>query len=143
MTRGVGGRSDRDILSRVMRFLVLALVSHLPSGARTSFSGSILCCFGIFDVGEYAGAITSNANPPEHEVLSIEALSGRVEKYTAERNWDYLRESGSKSFLYRAWVHRYVSAEQYYWGIVVLLVFGSGLLFVGLVRESLLEKKRL
>lgn len=89
------------------------------------------------------GAITSNANPPEHEVLALEALSGKVEKYTAERNWDYLHESGSKSFLYRAWAHRYVSAEQYYWGIVVLLVFGSGLLFVGLVRESLLEKKRL
>lgn len=89
------------------------------------------------------GAITSNANPPEHEVLVLESLSGKVEKYTAERNWDYLHESGSKSFLYQSWAHRYVSAEQYYWGIVALLVFGSGLLCVGMIRENVLEKHRL
>ena len=41
----------------------------------------------------------------------LESLSGKVEKYTAERNWDYLHESGLKSFLYQSWAHRYVSAS--------------------------------
>ncbi|QQR77291.1 MAG: hypothetical protein IPJ67_04070 [Candidatus Moraniibacteriota bacterium] len=89
------------------------------------------------------GAITSSANPPQHEVLAIEALSGKVEKYTAERNWDYLHENGSKSFVYQVWANRHMSADQYYWGIVSVLLFGAGIFFVGIVRESLLEKKRL
>jgi hypothetical protein len=66
-----------------------------------------------------------------------------VEKYTPERNWDYLHENGSKSFVYQVWGHRYFSAEQYYWLVVAALLSGSGVLLVGIVREGLLEKKRL
>lgn len=88
------------------------------------------------------GALTSNANPPEHEVLAIEALSRKVEKYTPERNWDYLHEKGSKSFVYQVWGHRYFSAEQYYWLVVAALLSGSGVLLVGIGHEGFLEKKR-
>ena len=89
------------------------------------------------------GALTSSANPPEREVLAIEALSRKVEKYTPERNWDYLHENGSKSFIYQVWGRRYLSAEQYYWLVVAALLVGSGALLVGIVSEGLLEKKRL
>jgi hypothetical protein len=47
------------------------------------------------------GAITSSANPPEVDVLALEKLSGQVQKYTYERNWDFLSTGHSKSFIFQ------------------------------------------
>ncbi|MBI4129954.1 hypothetical protein HY468_01410, partial [Candidatus Roizmanbacteria bacterium] len=46
------------------------------------------------------GALTTNRNPPKVEILGLEALSGREEKYSYDRNFQYLQESGLKSFVY-------------------------------------------
>lgn len=61
------------------------------------------------------GALTTSANPPKTEVLALEKLSGRQEKYTFERNIDYLKQSGSKSFAYNTWFKKYVSPLEYFW----------------------------
>lgn len=74
------------------------------------------------------GALTTNRNPPKVEVLALEKLSGVEEKYTVERNWDYLKHT-SKSFVYQTFAKDKISAVQYFYillglsiGIVTLLL---------------------
>lgn len=74
------------------------------------------------------GAITSSANPPQVEVLNLEKLSGLVQKYTYERNWDFLRSGNSKSFVYQTLAKNYLTALQYYEILVGLIVFAGLLL---------------
>ena len=60
------------------------------------------------------GAITTSALPPQVEVLNLEKLSGLVQKYTYERNWDLLLTGDSKSFVYQAFLKNYISSFQFY-----------------------------
>lgn len=75
------------------------------------------------------GAVTSIANPPKAEVLALEKQSRQVQKYTYERNEDFLGGSlGSKSFVYQAWAKHSMSARTYH-----AIVFGLGLAIALLV----------
>lgn len=79
------------------------------------------------------GAVTSIANPPKTEILSLEKQSGREEKYTYKRNEDFLdNESGSKAFVYQVWAKERLTAREYHG-----LVFGLGLaaVFIVLITE--------
>jgi hypothetical protein len=72
------------------------------------------------------GAVTSIANPPKTEILSLEKQSGRVQKYTYERNEDFLdNQTGSKTFVYQNWAKQMVTAREYH-----RIVFGLGLLAI-------------
>jgi hypothetical protein len=71
------------------------------------------------------GAITSSANPPQVEVLNLEKVSGTVQKYTYERNWDFLRNGNSKSFVYQTVAKNYLSSVQYYEVLVGLLILAG------------------
>lgn len=77
------------------------------------------------------GAITTSAIPPKVEVLNLEKLSGLVQKYTYERNWDILVSGNSKSFIYQIFAKDYLSSIQYYQLIVVpiFLVIGGLILY--------------
>jgi hypothetical protein len=73
------------------------------------------------------GALTSLANPPKAEVLELEKRTGREQKYTHERNLEFLRESGSKSFAFNGGLKSLLTAEDY-WRIYiacVLIAFGA------------------
>jgi hypothetical protein len=80
------------------------------------------------------GAVTTNANPPQVEVLNLEKLLGKEQKYTFERNWQYLHEAGSKTFVFQVFANRFLTAVQYYF-VVLALVWG-GMLY-SLIRLSL------
>lgn len=67
------------------------------------------------------GAITSNKIPPQIEVLAMEALSGKEEKYTFARDYDYLVSGKTKSFIYNQFVHGYMTPYIYYISIVSML----------------------
>lgn len=71
------------------------------------------------------GAITSSANPPQVEVLALEKVSGMVQKYTYERNWDFLRSGNSKSFVYQTYAKNYFTATQYYEILVGLIILAG------------------
>ncbi len=90
------------------------------------------------------GAITSSANPPRVEVLNLEKLSGKVQKYTPERNWDFLHgDIGSKSFVYQAWAkQRGVTAPEYYYSLLGLILTTATLLTGWLLAEKLLTRKK-
>jgi len=68
------------------------------------------------------GAITSSANPPQSEVLELEKLSGLVQKYTWERNWDFLVSGNSKSFVFQTYAKKYLNSVQYYQILVWLII---------------------
>ena len=65
------------------------------------------------------GAITTSANPPQVEVLELEKLSGTVQKYTYERNWDFLLTGHSKSFVYQTFLKDYISTFWFYFSIAI------------------------
>lgn len=67
------------------------------------------------------GALTSSANPPQIEVLDLERIYGKEQKYSYDRNWQYLHEQGSKAFVFQAYAKRFTTAIHYYWAVVVML----------------------
>ncbi len=75
------------------------------------------------------GALTSSANPPKNEVLNLEKLSGKVQKYTYERNIDFLINSGSKSFVYREYLRNVLTAANFYWLVSGSIIFMSFILY--------------
>lgn len=102
------------------RYSLATLVIFLPLFAHSLWVGSL-------------GAVTSIANPPKTEILSLEKQSGRVQKYTYERNEDFLDTSmGSKAFVYQNWVKHTTTALTYH-----RVVFGLGLaaILIVLVAE--------
>jgi hypothetical protein len=80
-----------------------------------------------------AGALTSNANPPQVEVLSLEKLSGRQEKYTVERNLDQLKDNHSKSFVFETYVKDHLSAWNFYL-VLVGIITASTIGLLGFIR---------
>lgn len=78
------------------------------------------------------GAITSSSNPPKVEVLALEAQSGKEEKYTYQRNYQYLLENKSKSFIFQTFAKSHISAVQYY-AILSWLIIMMGFSYVMLL----------
>lgn len=85
------------------------------------------------------GAITTSANPPQVEVLELEKLSGSVQKYTYERNWDYLLSGHSKSFVYQTFLKNYISTFQFY---MILTVSISSLATLLLILNMLQASRK-
>lgn len=71
------------------------------------------------------GAITTSKNPPKIEVLGLEKITGHEEKYTFDRNLQYLNKTGSKSFVYNTYLKNTMSPTQFHDGITYSI---SGLL---------------
>ena len=86
------------------------------------------------------GALTSNANPPKIEILALEDVTGREEKYSYDRNRQYLEEAGTKSFIYQQFLNKRISAENYYnlisAMIITLGLYLSGYLFIDARKRS-------
>ena len=82
------------------------------------------------------GAITSSRNPPQIETNNLEKLSNRVEKYTYERNYDFLLTNRSKSIVFQTWANKYVDALTYYIILTSVIVFITLLLFINLFRTK-------
>ena len=68
------------------------------------------------------GAITTSSNPPEVEVEYLSSQSHKVEKYTYERNIDFLSSHGSKSYFYNEFLSDWLSPWQFYLVMVAILM---------------------
>jgi len=82
------------------------------------------------------GALTSNRNPPQAEVLALEELSGVEQKYTYERNYDFLYSNRSKSYVYQTFLKDYLYAWEYYRLITFTIIGVAGLLVILLNVEK-------
>jgi hypothetical protein len=80
------------------------------------------------------GAITTSTNPPQAEILALEQITGHEEKYTYMRNVQYLATESPKSFVYRTWIHQYLTGWQYYVLLVGVISIVSLCMIFGLIR---------
>ncbi len=77
------------------------------------------------------GAVTTSAIPPKIQVLQLEKLSGKEEKFNYKRAEGLLNQNISKSYLFNAYANKYMSA----WGFFDLIfktLAVIGLLLIGL-----------
>lgn len=85
------------------------------------------------------GAITTSKNPPQPEILGLEKVTGREEKYTFMRNWQELKDGRSKSFVFQTQAKNYVTAVQYHQIIYIsIIVLMTAMILVLNLGESLL-----
>lgn len=104
------------------RYLIpsYAILSIFTAVALTNWRKSSLFLLLFFIVLSYSitvntlGAITSNRNPPKVEAIPLSQLTGVQEKYTYERNFDFLKANRSKSFVFQTYASKYLTAWQYY-----------------------------
>jgi len=68
------------------------------------------------------GALTSSANPPKIETGNLSLLSGHEEKYTYERNLDYLVSKGTKSYFYNRYLGDLLTPVQYFFLLTSVLM---------------------
>lgn len=104
-----------------LRYLIptYALLSIGSAITLTRFGKNIVVLFLCIPVAMYSlsvntiGALTSNRNPPKVEILALEAVSGRRERYTFTRNMEMLDNNHSKSFVYQTYLADTLTAWQY------------------------------
>ena len=71
------------------------------------------------------GAITTSAMPPQVEVLALEKLSGTIQRYTYQRNWEVLIAGNSKSFVFQTFAKTYVTSEEYFEILAGLIILAG------------------
>ncbi|MFC1678355.1 glycosyltransferase [Patescibacteria group bacterium] len=86
------------------------------------------------------GAITSNANPPEMEVLALEEVTEKEQKYTYERNLQYMEEYGLKSFVYNSGANKIMEPKTYH-NIITGIIILMGMIMFVLIPKSIKNKK--
>ncbi len=92
------------------------------------------------------GAVTTNANPPEIQVLALEKQTRHEEKYTFMRNWEYLngqyQAPNAKSFLYQLWAKDSMQPSEYFLGVYGLILFVTAGSLVGLFGKNRQQRMR-
>jgi hypothetical protein len=63
--------------------------------------------------------------PPQVEVLALEKLSGVVQRYTYERNWEFLIAGNSKSFVFQTFAKKYMTSEEYFEILAGLIILAG------------------
>ncbi len=85
-----------------------------------------------------AGALTTNAVPPKVQVLNLEALSGKEEKFNYLRNLDLLFSGKSKSFVFNEYLNKFLMADQYF----VLIYGATSVVTSGVLIFYLIDRKK-
>ena len=67
------------------------------------------------------GAISTNRNPPESEILGLEALSGKPELYSWDRNAQFVNAGRLKAFVFNDIGYKYVSSWDYYQYLTIFI----------------------
>lgn len=87
------------------------------------------------------GALTTSKMPPKVQVLQLEQQTHHEEKYTYARNFQYMQQNGSSSFIYQTLAKTFVSADVYIAFVFILILFY--LLIISLTsRDYFLETPR-
>lgn len=116
---------------------ILLAIALTKWGRKISFVALFTLLF-VYSVSiNTLGAITSSRNPPKAEVLGLEKLSGREEKYSFDRNFQFLETTGSKSFVYQTFAYKFVDAKLFY----LMLVGALGGVGTALIVMNTLGKK--
>lgn len=79
------------------------------------------------------GALTTIANPPQVEVLTLEELTGVIQRYSYDRGMEYLNRNDSKAFIFNAGANEYLSAWNYFALIYIPLLLVSAGFIIALL----------
>lgn len=69
-----------------------------------------------------AGALTTSAIPPQVEILALEQITKTEQKYTWQKNFDYLDRGLSKAFLFSSYFNQILTARQYHFVVITLII---------------------
>lgn len=119
--------------------LAIFLASILTKWHKNVLFLSLILILGTYSIFvNTAGALSSSANPPQVQVLELEKLSSKQERYSYDRNLYNLQVKKSTSFLYNTWAHRYMNSWQYFQIISTTLVsmFTVGLIGLYVSRKG-------
>ncbi len=117
------------------RYLIpgYAILAIFSSVALSKYKKHVpyLFAFSIILIASYSintlGALTTSANPPQIQIASLEEISGRKERFSVDRNWEYLNNSGTKSLVYNNYISKYLDPKTYY----ILIVSAISCLALG------------
>ncbi len=108
----------------------------------TRFKKNYFAIFLFFGILVYSvsvnalGAITTSKNPPRTEILELEKISKQEEKYTYARNWQYLEQNKSRSFVYQTMGNKVLTAKQYYWMLLAIIIASFGFMLTMLILDK-------
>lgn len=116
------------------RYLIpsYALASILVGYFISNFRRSKLILFIVLPFLIYSlvintsGALTTNSIPPKNEAIELQKISGKEEKYSYDRNFEYLNLNGSKSFVFNRYFSETINGLNYYLIILFLIFLASG-----------------
>ncbi len=126
------------------RYLIpsYAILSILISFVLTKLNKKVLFIIPFYIVMVYSifvntlGALTTSSMPPEIETTVLGQLSNKVEKYSWDRNWEFITAGKSKSFIFQTYAHKYISALQYFYIIAGSITLLTTLLTLSLVLQK-------
>ena len=128
------------------RYLIpsYALLSIFVAFTLTKFRGRGLVLILFLVLAAYSisvstlGALTSNKIPPKVEAVALEPISGKKEHYTYLRNWEFLSNNGSKSFVFQTFGKDYVTARQYFFMVVgsIIIVMTGQIIYLYLTARK-------
>lgn len=104
------------------RYLIpsYAVMSIFLSFALTKLSSKLLFIIPFTIVLIYSifvntlGALTTSAIPPKIQAESLQLLSGKTEKYSFDRNWDFLNSYGTKAYSYGSYFYKKMTPRSFY-----------------------------
>jgi len=118
------------------RYLIptYSILSILLAQAISAFikKKSFLILFLILSIYSIAvntlGAISSSANPPKVQVLALEKQTGKIQKYSVDRNLNYVLSGYSKSFVYNSYLSKTITPITFY--SILTVILSAGMLFL-------------
>ncbi|GAB4027740.1 MAG: hypothetical protein Fur0011_6490 [Candidatus Microgenomates bacterium] len=107
------------------RYLIpaYAMLSLMIASALDHYRRNLIILFLTLSLGIYSiftntiGALGTIAIPPKVQVLSLEAITGRVERYSWDRSWEYIKGGKTKSAVYETHFSQYISPITYFYYI--------------------------
>lgn len=96
----------------ILAIFLGVFLNHFRKNIMVLLIFLVLGCYSVYV--NAAGALSTSANPPQVQVLELEKVSGRRERYSWDRNIEFLQAGSSKSFVYQTWLKDKISAWNYF-----------------------------
>jgi len=69
------------------------------------------------------GAITTNKIPPKNQAIALEIANKSIERYSFDRNWEFLQTHGIRSFVYQNYLSKIITPQKYYFYMTSIIIF--------------------
>jgi hypothetical protein len=116
---------------------VLIAVAFSKLGKKILFSLLFLIIFTYSVLINTAGALTTNANPPKVEGASLDKITGIDQKYSFDRNFEFLQNNDLNSFIFQEYISIYLNSWNYYTILCLFIILPVlGLIIIQVIRRK-------